>query len=160
MWEYDYPYFHDLAIVWDPDFDERIMIVAERLWLKGLLKDIIAIGEHKGTLDYFLREEKSEIFRDKISKIAENVDGDCFHAQAMDISDSDELVGLNLLFGLGTKPCMLVSDKSVHNTKCSHGTSFTLSTIEQLPESQAGVGRHKCAACAYAQGYKDGCNQK
>lgn len=32
--------------------------------------------------------------------------------------------------------------------------------MEQLPVDQGGVGRHKCAACAYEQGYKDGLARK
>ena len=31
-----------------------------------------------------------------------------------------------------------------------------LRDLENLPESQAGAGRHKCAGCAYEQGYDDG----
>ena len=30
-----------------------------------------------------------------------------------------------------------------------------LPDLEDLPESQAGEGRHKCAGCAYEQGYDD-----
>lgn len=30
-----------------------------------------------------------------------------------------------------------------------------LPALENLPESQAGAGRHKCAGCAYDQGYDD-----
>lgn len=29
-----------------------------------------------------------------------------------------------------------------------------------LPIDQGGIGRHKCAACAYEQGYQDGLNHK
>lgn len=31
-----------------------------------------------------------------------------------------------------------------------------LPLFASLPDSQAGVGRHKCAACAYEQGYDHG----
>ena len=31
--------------------------------------------------------------------------------------------------------------------------------MEQLSEDQGGVGRHKCAACAYEQGFNDGLNR-
>lgn len=30
-----------------------------------------------------------------------------------------------------------------------------LPDLETLPDSQAGAGRHKCAGCAYEQGYDD-----
>jgi hypothetical protein len=29
-----------------------------------------------------------------------------------------------------------------------------------LPEDQGGIGRHKCAGCAYEQGYQDGFHRK
>lgn len=29
-----------------------------------------------------------------------------------------------------------------------------------LPIDQGGIGRHKCAACAYEKGYQDGLNHK
>ncbi len=28
-----------------------------------------------------------------------------------------------------------------------------ISALDELPDSQAGEGRHKCAGCAYAQGF-------
>ena len=31
-----------------------------------------------------------------------------------------------------------------------------LPSLEGLPDSQAGAGRHRCAGCAYEQGYDDG----
>ncbi len=30
--------------------------------------------------------------------------------------------------------------------------------LESLPDSQSGIGRHKCAGCAYEQGVIDGLN--
>ena len=29
-------------------------------------------------------------------------------------------------------------------------------SLEDLPDAQAGLGRHKCAGCAFEQGYDDG----
>ena len=31
-----------------------------------------------------------------------------------------------------------------------------LPSLEDLPDSQGGIGRHKCAGCAFQQGYDDG----
>ena len=31
-----------------------------------------------------------------------------------------------------------------------------LPSLEELPDSQGGSGRHKCAGCAFQQGYDDG----
>lgn len=32
--------------------------------------------------------------------------------------------------------------------------------MAQLPFAQDGIGRHKCAACAYEKGYQDGLERK
>lgn len=39
---------------------------------------------------------------------------------------------------------------------CPHEKFAPLGAIEALPESQAGVGRHKCAICAYHAGIEEG----
>jgi len=35
---------------------------------------------------------------------------------------------------------------------CQHGHSAPAAILRELPDSQAGLGRHKCAACAYSLG--------
>ena len=39
---------------------------------------------------------------------------------------------------------------------CKKDHSKIQHIMETLPVDQGGVGRHKCAACAYEQGYQDG----
>ena len=43
---------------------------------------------------------------------------------------------------------------------CSKDHSTIQDIMEMLPVDQGGIGRHKCAACAYEQGYKDGMERK
>ncbi len=43
---------------------------------------------------------------------------------------------------------------------CKKDHSKIQHIMEQLPVDQGGVGRHKCAACAYNQGYQDGLERK
>ncbi len=43
---------------------------------------------------------------------------------------------------------------------CKKDHSRIQHIMEHLPVDQGGVGRHKCAACAYEQGYKDGLERK
>lgn len=43
---------------------------------------------------------------------------------------------------------------------CSKDHSTIQGIMEMLPVDQGGIGRHKCAACAYEQGYKDGMERK
>ena len=42
---------------------------------------------------------------------------------------------------------------------CEKKPSEVQDIMEKLPVDQGGPGRHKCAACAYEQGYQDGLNQ-
>ncbi len=39
---------------------------------------------------------------------------------------------------------------------CDHGNSAPLAAIKELPSSQSGAGRHKCAVCAYELGREAG----
>lgn len=43
---------------------------------------------------------------------------------------------------------------------CEKDHSKIQHIMETLPVDQGGVGRHKCAACAYEQGYQDGLKRK
>ena len=39
------------------------------------------------------------------------------------------------------------------NERCNHGNSAPADVLANLPESQAGLGHHKCAICAYHEGF-------
>ena len=39
---------------------------------------------------------------------------------------------------------------------CNKDHSSIQKIMQELPDDQGGFGRHKCAACAYEQGYQDG----
>ncbi len=39
---------------------------------------------------------------------------------------------------------------------CEHGNAAPRDMIAGLQDSQAGAGRHKCAVCAYQEGFKAG----
>lgn len=39
---------------------------------------------------------------------------------------------------------------------CDHGNSAPPEVIRDLPVSQSGAGRHRCAVCAYEEGRKAG----
>lgn len=41
---------------------------------------------------------------------------------------------------------------------CDHGSWAPDDALNELPDSQAGTGRHKCANCAYRRGYLWGQN--
>lgn len=39
---------------------------------------------------------------------------------------------------------------------CKHDNKAPVDLLESLPPSQAGLGRHKCAVCAYDAGFEAG----
>lgn len=41
---------HDFAVIWDEDHDDRVIAVAERLYVNGLFSPVQFIGERKGML--------------------------------------------------------------------------------------------------------------
>lgn len=43
---------------------------------------------------------------------------------------------------------------------CTKNHENLQSIMAKLPDDQGGIGRHKCAACAYEVGYKDWLQQK
>ena len=43
---------------------------------------------------------------------------------------------------------------------CSKKHSSIQNIMSKLPVDQGGVGRHKCAACAYERGFEDGLQLK
>ena len=42
--------------------------------------------------------------------------------------------------------------------ECQHGNKAPVKFLENLPDSQAGAGRHKCVVCAYKKGFDAGTN--
>jgi hypothetical protein len=45
------------------------------------------------------------------------------------------------------------------NETCDHGNTAPMDVLDDLPHSQAGTGRHKCAICAYEKGLEEGQRQ-
>jgi len=43
---------------------------------------------------------------------------------------------------------------------CKKNHSASDIEMENIPFDQGGAGRHKCASCAYEQGFKDGSNRE
>lgn len=46
--------------------------------------------------------------------------------------------------------------KMSQSETCAHGNVAPLETLQQLHDSQAGIGRHKCTNCAYDKGFTAG----
>lgn len=75
------PRVHDFAVIWDEDHDERVIRVAERLHMAGLLWPVVFIGERKGVvtllLDYMGGPDvfvDESVWLDKIRTVASHAD--------------------------------------------------------------------------------------
>jgi hypothetical protein len=75
---------HDFAVIWDEDHDERVIAVAEQLYIEGLLSPVQFIGERKGCLTVIVAakfywsgtEDDINVYKARVRSIAEGVDTD------------------------------------------------------------------------------------
>ncbi|MEE9985541.1 hypothetical protein [Agrobacterium pusense] len=89
---------HDFAVIWDEDHDERVIAVAERLYVNGLFAPIQFIGERKGTLTIIVaarfRWSGSEAdwkdWCDQVSRLCSDVLGDTWF---VDFGEFDKSLG-------------------------------------------------------------------
>ena len=101
----DIAHFHDLAIVWDEDHDERVIKVIEQLYFKNLLFPAIFVGERKGAFSLLIDDftlynlDKSWLneYRKKVEEITQSLD-DPWPAEVElgIVNDSPESVSLYL----------------------------------------------------------------
>lgn len=104
--------FHDFAIIWDEDHDERIIPVIEGLYFQGLLAPALFVGERKGSLtllteDSFVKnlsQSSFEAYAASVDETAQPPDEDYWptHIHSFTqpeghiINDSEERVALYL----------------------------------------------------------------
>jgi hypothetical protein len=62
----------------------------------------------------------------------------------------------NCAYALGFHAGLLGATDTAPHEKCYAGSAAPQSLLAELPESQAGSGRHKCTICAYRLGYENG----
>ncbi|MGO7661635.1 hypothetical protein ACC697_04055 [Rhizobium ruizarguesonis] len=75
---------HDFAVIWDEDHDDRVIAVAERLYVHGLFSPVQFIGERKGMLTIIVaarfrwwgRDEDWNSWCDEVSNLCNNVGWD------------------------------------------------------------------------------------
>lgn len=78
---------HDFAVIWDEDHDERVVDVAERIYMAGLFSPIQFIGERKGTLTvvvaarfwFFYPEATLLNWKRAVAQLATDIDGDTWN---------------------------------------------------------------------------------
>lgn len=80
----DHALWHQFAVIWDEDHDERVIAVLEALCVAGRLAPVVFIGERKGTLTilvdaaFLSTKSEDEVFRyfEEIVRKAEDRTGD------------------------------------------------------------------------------------
>lgn len=108
------PRYHDFAVVWDEDHDERIIWIVEQLYIRRLLPEVLAIGECKGHVTALAVENASASLRTVLEELAPQNPDDPFTSEVgrfhedagFLISDSPERVraylhGIDALWQLG-----------------------------------------------------------
>lgn len=119
--------FHDFAILWDEDHDERVVPLVERIYFAGLLAPMLFLGERKGALyavtSPLLPREKTHRFVAALEALSQDQDdpwtcdeanvaafdpGELGGAASGIVDDASPLVdaylrGIDLLWALGPK---------------------------------------------------------
>ena len=106
----DHGMSHDFAIVWDEDRDQRVFQVVDKLYWKGLLSGVYALGESEGVLS--LVTEPGKPTPDRIQRqLGDTVElvGDVWSVQVGPMDDPateapiDYISAIHQLFQLGPK---------------------------------------------------------
>ena len=116
----DEAFFHDFAIIWDEDHDERIIKVVEQLYFKGLLPSFTIIGERKGMLTIISNDHttiSTQRFQREVSIATESIQ-DCWSVENGTITNPESIIsdapdkvslylrGIDMLWNLGKKPAI------------------------------------------------------
>lgn len=110
--------FHDFAVIWDEDHDERVMKAIEKVYFAGLLSNFLMFGERKGgfTAISGTSLQCPEPLARQLNDITSHLDGDSWLSSIAEleqtanpiIGDDDKKVSLylktvHMLWQLGTK---------------------------------------------------------
>lgn len=108
------PHYHDFAVIWDEDHDERVIWTIEQLYVRRMLPEVLAIGERKGHVTVLTEERVPASFSNTLVEITAQNDGDPFTSEVgrfpdepgSIISDRDDRVraylrGIHALWQLG-----------------------------------------------------------
>lgn len=116
--------FHDFAVIWDEDHDERVIQAIESLYCEGLLSGAIAVGERKGSLTLVLsrhafssfKEGEIECYQKRAESVCgQQLDGDWWPVNLDSIDNPEYIVNdevgkvaqyigtLDMLWHLGQK---------------------------------------------------------
>jgi hypothetical protein len=92
--------YHDFAVIWDEDHDDRVIEAAWRIYRRGLLPCVRFIGERKGILTVLVSDElASELgvegldrFRSMIRPAGQSIYGDEWPCRVSAVGDPDKSI--------------------------------------------------------------------
>jgi hypothetical protein len=108
--------FHDFAVIWDEDHDQRILWVAEQLYVRLLLHNVLFIGERSTHVTVLTIDSVDSQFEESFREICGKVSSYCAHITispfrrgGLGIIDASAdqvewyLEGIGSLWSLGTR---------------------------------------------------------
>jgi hypothetical protein len=75
--------FYDFIIAWDEDHDERVLWLAEQLFVMGLLTEVLGLAESKGHVVFVLANGPQEQLVHTLSSLADRLPGDAWGSDAV-----------------------------------------------------------------------------
>lgn len=116
--------YHDIAIVWDEDHDERVIKLLERLYISGFLASVVFLGERKGMASILVLDSTAEslgpsgmaMLNKVANDLAQAVENDPWTAETATLSSLGNIIydnpdkvaqylqTINMLWNLGLKP--------------------------------------------------------
>lgn len=117
IWDVDpkaLPTYHDFAILWDEDHDDRVIWTVEQLYIRRMLPSVLAIGERKGSVTAIVVPGTPRSFEKKLEEITQENPGDSWCADVGTLEEpnglgcpsraTDYLRGIDALWHLGAHP--------------------------------------------------------
>lgn len=72
------PYYHDFAVLWDEDHDDRVIWTVEQLYIRRMLSPILMIGERKGSITALTERPMPASFEKQLEDITQENPSDPF----------------------------------------------------------------------------------
>lgn len=92
-------HYHDFAVIWDEDHDERVFAAIQKVYQKGLLSRFVMFGERKGAFSAIptpgAATSSFSLLEDQLYKLTSDLDGDSWPAHVA---------------AIGTENCTIIND--------------------------------------------------
>lgn len=110
--------YHDFAIIWDVDHDDRAIEAIDKIYVKGLLPRFAFFGENRAhfTALTFDKPDEADSLAKSVKKICEDIEGDRWKSTLGTIKNPKDIIddepdkvltyleNINNIWALGLKP--------------------------------------------------------